>query len=555
MKASAESLAAVFGRADRFIIPEYQRAYSWEEEEIAQLWSDLKGAFDEDCSLEPGEAGDDYFLGPMVITTNRDKAGNSQAHVVDGQQRLTTLNTLLWIVAGTLRTSAGEEDQDLAEVLRGHLMRGKVTRFQPAKKDQANYRAIVEGAPVDSAPKLGRAAEYLRARVAELDGNRPYLVALTRFILGRTRVVLVETESFVAAWDLFIGLNGKGKPLTPGDLIKAFVCGQSADSEQMSAVWEERVLPLQTDTTAALLDIVRVGTGRVGSEQQLFRQFELAWKEGQLGDILLGNAALAYAQLWRTPLEEVTGLGQGNRALRGARALDRRDHGSVLLALASKHGFEFAVRAELLRLVEAYQLWMAVRGKHGRERAFTQLANAIWKGTVAPKEAVVRFASVMKEHIPPVEEVRRGVEAAAYPSRVMKFIVREYEEGLKATRHIGDIQFEHIMPKTATEFWFRAAGTLEPLEYARIVNNIGNIVPLDQATNIVGQNDPWETKRRLYISSVPQWGASMLAHENPDAWTPQQIRARAAKIATWAVEDRWNFPALAADLERWIGSL
>jgi hypothetical protein len=84
----------------------------------------------------------------------------------------------------------------------------------------------------------------------------------------------VETESYATAWDLFIGLNGKGRPLNPADLIKAFVCGTSTDSAAMSDIWKDKVLPLGGDATSALLEITRVATGDVGSEAKLFKLFE-----------------------------------------------------------------------------------------------------------------------------------------------------------------------------------------------------------------------------------------------------------------------------------------
>ncbi|MEM7054581.1 MAG: DUF262 domain-containing protein, partial [Pseudomonadota bacterium] len=78
LKADAISVGALFSNTT-FEIPQYQREYSWQDEEVADFWQDL-------CSsLEV----DSYFLG-LVILTNEEQRN----HVVDGQQRIVTLTLL-----------------------------------------------------------------------------------------------------------------------------------------------------------------------------------------------------------------------------------------------------------------------------------------------------------------------------------------------------------------------------------------------------------------------------------------------------------------------------
>jgi hypothetical protein len=63
-----------------FFIPRFQRPYSWEPEQVEELWEDAVQ-----------ESGDDYFIGSMVVH----KKGKDTVAVIDGQQRLTTLMMLL----------------------------------------------------------------------------------------------------------------------------------------------------------------------------------------------------------------------------------------------------------------------------------------------------------------------------------------------------------------------------------------------------------------------------------------------------------------------------
>ena len=535
MQANPKSLADVLRSADRFVIPEYQRPYCWTIEDVEQLWDDIYEAYRDEAASTP--AGDPYFLGPIVVAKQHNQEADL-AVVVDGQQRLTTLHTLLW--CGWHRLGADGAAADL----RSRIQRFVSTSLGPAslvvaRADQPNFLAVQTGGPVNEERALGLTATFLRDRIARLE-KPDDVVGFLQFVLSRTQFILVETESYASAWDLFIGLNGKGRPLNAADLIKAYVCGKSTDSQATADVWQERVLPLGNDATSALLEITRVATGDAGSEAKLFRTFEQAWSASKISLQLLSDGASAYHTLWHAPLPHVPSLAAGaKRPLRGLRRLERRDHTSVLLAFAAAYGLAAALEPSLLAALEAYQFSMAIRGKRGRERKFTDLAASVFAQPPGLPEARERLRKLLRELAPSRDEVVGAVCAAAYPGRIMKFIVSQYEEGVRGDIQIDDVQYEHIMPKTGTAFWYAAAGTREPNEYARLVNNIGNIAPLDQLTNVLGSNDDWSIKRALYKSAVPNWLVARLAEERPLAWLPEDIRSRASMIATWAVNVRW----------------
>jgi len=160
--------------------------------------------------------------------------------------------------------------------------------------------------------------------------------------------------------------------------------------------------------------------------------------------------------------------------------------------------------------------------------------------------ALAEVRSLITRLPPPADEVRGAVEMLAYRSRIMLFVLQQYED--RGDIQIEDVQWEHMMPQTPTEYWYTAAGTREAAAYARLVNNIGNIAPLDANTNIVGRNDDWPTKCRLYAENVPNWLIADIARKNPDGWTPAKIRLRAKRIAEWAVTERWNLPGLLSRL-------
>lgn len=71
---------------DRFVIPSYQRPYSWTEDQCRELWEDLVNFFQSDKKDEG------YFLGNIIFAKSNDV---EELEVIDGQQRLITLSLLL----------------------------------------------------------------------------------------------------------------------------------------------------------------------------------------------------------------------------------------------------------------------------------------------------------------------------------------------------------------------------------------------------------------------------------------------------------------------------
>lgn len=546
MQANQRTLNRLMSSADRFVIPEYQRPYCWTKEEVEQLWNDLFEAHADSKSATSG-GGDDYFLGPVVVA-KRPEANGEVSAVVDGQQRLTTLHTLLWSARRRLSDVAGPSADEMRVRLDRLLLTSTgVTSLAVAKEDQANFLAVREATPLDETRALGLTAAFLRKHINDIKATDD-VISFVNFVLNQATFILVETESYASAWDLFIGLNGKGRPLNPADLIKAFVCGNSADGAAMADIWKDKVLPLGADATSGLLDITRVATGDVGSEAKLFKLFEAAWNGKRIRETLLSDGALIYQRFWQAPLQQVVDSSKGRRYLRGLRALERRDHSPLLLALAARFGSSAVFKTEILRSLEAYQLAMAIRGKRGKERDFTSLASSIYSSKMGEDESLAKIGALLTKMAPPTDEVRAFVRSATYPGRIMKFVVNQYEEGMRGDVQVGDVQFEHMMPKTPTDYWYEKAGTRDANAYARIVNNIGNIVPLDYLTNIAGQNYDWPTKCALYKQHVPNWLAKGIADENPNDWTPPKIQKRAESIATWAVTTRWNLSEALRDL-------
>ena len=80
LQASQQDLKGIFGTGDRFIIPSYQRPYSWEYDQCSQLFSDIVEAFEDEK---------EFFVGNILMA--KSPVEKNRPRVVDGQQRLLTI--------------------------------------------------------------------------------------------------------------------------------------------------------------------------------------------------------------------------------------------------------------------------------------------------------------------------------------------------------------------------------------------------------------------------------------------------------------------------------
>src|SRR5690606_6119467 len=79
-----KSILKIFRIEEQYIIPAYQRPYSWEYEQCFQLYTDLIEAF---------QGSEDYFVGNIIIA--KSNSHKDELEVIDGQQHLTTLLLLI----------------------------------------------------------------------------------------------------------------------------------------------------------------------------------------------------------------------------------------------------------------------------------------------------------------------------------------------------------------------------------------------------------------------------------------------------------------------------
>ncbi len=222
MKAQHVFFAKIINGASQFVIPVFQRDYSWTEENCRQLWKDIML-----IATAPGERG--HFIGSVVYIQSGDSnAGFSRWLLIDGQQRMTTLTLLMAALRDHITETkwAGSENGPVARKIEAYFLRNpleegeKGFKLQLRRHDNETLQAIIAGTPVPETPSVNLRDnfELFRDLLKEADPERVYA--------GINRLMLVDVTLERGIDDpqlIFESLNSTGVSLSASDLIRNFI--------------------------------------------------------------------------------------------------------------------------------------------------------------------------------------------------------------------------------------------------------------------------------------------------------------------------------------------
>ncbi len=232
MQTAYSTIADIFGLPRRYAVPLFQRPYVWERKaQWEPLWEDVRRLAD---AARAGGNPQPHFLGSIVLEKFAHQSYPEQRDVIDGQQRLTTLQILLK-AAHDAFAALGEHDRavQLRSLLRNHPI-GQVAEDQtfkvlPTNVDREAYRRVMlASGPDELAGIEGRipdAYRYFHAEVrtwltTHAPGPGHASDALFVTLNQRLKCVVLDLDQTDEAQVIFETLNARGTPLLPADLVK-----------------------------------------------------------------------------------------------------------------------------------------------------------------------------------------------------------------------------------------------------------------------------------------------------------------------------------------------
>lgn len=238
------------GAKYHYVIPPYQREYAWTKNQWDTLFDDLT---DNDKG---------YFLGSLICILDGKKGDSIEATVIDGQQRLTTLNLLLLALYEKIKPlnthpKVIENDgyQEARLAFKKYFLNhsdDKLPRLTPSiqNNNQADYtylvRKIVHGNESNEPRNRGnrritKAFNHFKDRIENYADNDVDTLFKLLDKITAACVVRIDTQDAASAFILFESINNRGVPLTPMDLIKNSMISslKSQSAEQTNEQWQQ----------------------------------------------------------------------------------------------------------------------------------------------------------------------------------------------------------------------------------------------------------------------------------------------------------------------------
>ena len=573
---------SVFYKVIRYDIPVFQRPYIWtQEQQWEPLWEDVTALAE--TIVEKGHA-DPHFMGAIVLQQILNQMSSIETRVVvDGQQRLTTIQLLLDAIQEFCvdRGYEGPAERLQALVQNPKAFTGSepdlAFKVWPTEYDQSAFRHAMQN-DLDSddykANRIVLAHNYFKSQVKQWLDQPPqnenpekFVVALERAVRDYLEVAVINLNQNDNPHVIFETLNARGTPLLPSDKVKNHILhkagvGIGYEDDQMTSdatrlwafnegYWREEIgrghqRRPRIDIYLNNWLVLRNGSEiRAHQEFQAFERYveevegeqsiqQIAADIAQLGEI--------YQSIDRCNLPEIQTFLLRRRVMNA---------GAVIPALLSLLSSDLP-EAELRKGITALESYLVRRMVCGwSARGYSQLfiglvAELKQRGPQSASSKVIEYLA-KREAIgnkwPKDSELldaflRNPLYQWLTVGRVnliLQGIERELMSPLAETQSLPDgLQIEHVMPQGWHQHWHLSADIQDEeqaiADRRRLIHSIGNLTLVTGPLNSKLSNAPWKEKRVTLNDHTVLFLNKDLLKEAPEVWNEATIEKRSRRL-------------------------
>ena len=556
--AETRSVNQILSPNKRYIVPRFQREYSWKEEEIDEFWDDIVQQIRiQDGRLVPSE----YFIGCIVLVGEESKASYQ---IVDGQQRLTTLTVLLRCIISRLIEL---NDDAAANALYANVIEGtdndgnryfKLINETPKPFFQNELQSIVPqhlSKPKTAEERLLQNANtrfkkkiesYKPKSFSDLDAVK----AIREQVLNNLKVILVTAKDEDDAYTIFETLNARGISLTSVDLIKNWIFKNYSDKhphDNAKDVWGQ----IRNDI-ARFSDLETFfrhywnSKYAFASNDRLYKSFKDQLRRGRIScarDFLLEikSASSRYQKIGQPsdtdwPVQKEKGIARSLALINQYRVTQVRP---FLLALLEARENKVIGQTEMIAIVQNIETFHFLFSSLCQERAsglegtYTRAAKQLYAagGDKAKGLAVVKaLNNSLTKKKPSQQKINSALLGLSFSEgndsnkKLIQTAYRKIEHHLLKTTELipGSFSIEHISDQSAGQAW---------------MHKIGNLLPLDESiNNRIKAGLSFEQKKVHYAKSKLKIVQYFLSCNPQSIWEEDDSKRWFSEVSTLLVD-------------------
>lgn len=545
MKASETHLGKILEGTNQFVVPLFQRPYTWDESRWKVLWSDLVELCEDEAETTLAKP---HFLGSIVTVPTRSvPEGVTKYLLIDGQQRLTTLQVLL----AALRDRAREIPGALAERLDKSYL---VNQFEEeldhykllptqTNGDRNAFLAVVKGeVSPEPSSRITKAYEWFTKKLKSR--GAPDAERMAGIILRRLSLVSIVLDHDDNPHLIFESLNYKGEPLTQGDLIRNYFLMRVPAAEQeklFKRCWE----PMQLRLREQLSEFVRrflMRQGAIVKQGEIYRTLKERTDEQTPEGISafldeMHRSAVHYHRLLDPSQELNPDL---HERLRRYERLEVSVAWPLILNLYADQDSGALSTEEfcaILDTLENYFIRRFICGvpTYGLNKILTPLYHQA-KAQMSLLDGI-RVILAQKDYPSDTNFRQSLINVRLYGTgerlSKAKLVLEALERKLAGKEQVATdpLSIEHIMPQTITPSWQEHLGDSWRETHELKLHTLGNLTLTGYNSEL--SNGDFAAKRTLFLQSPIYLSRSITRFEQ---WDEEAIQQRGEELAELALQ-------------------
>ncbi|PDX47221.1 hypothetical protein BB471_02650 [Helicobacter pylori] len=559
MKAEAMKLLDFIGKSQerQFVVPIYQRVYSWEKEQCKQLWDDIIKTGGND-QIKGHFIGSIVFVHDGIYTT-----GHNKLLIIDGQQRLTTITLLLT----ALRDHLNDEDEFLEKFSPLKIQNRYLINSD--EKDDKRFKLILSESDKDTLlyliDKDRRKPNEPSLKIVEnfelfeewISKNTNKLETIFK---GLEKLIVVEISLERGNENpqlIFESMNSTGKDLTETDLIRNYIL-MGLEPEEQKIFYEKywRAMEEELKQNEKLFNqfvrhYLTIKTRKIPNINKVY----VAFKDYRQGDSKKIEDLLKDLQKYCGYFCQIVFKKEADKDLNKALGflvdLEMDVIYPLLLELYSDYSDGVLSKADfipIIALIESYICRRAVcdLGTNSLNKIFPSFTKHIQKNEYFESLKAHFFYLTKQQRFPNNDEFKDCFITTDFDSLQKKkyFLERLENFDTKEPVNTKECTIEHIMPQTLTEECKKDLGENFQKIHDEYLHKIGNLT-------LTGYNSEYSNKsfqekqgmEKGFKNSPLKLNQSL---RDLESFGEEEIKKRANDLADLALKI-WTYPNLDAE--------
>ncbi len=538
----------VLGNGKKYVVPQYQRDYSWKEDNWEDLWADI---------LLVLESNSVHYMGAIVLQSR----GNKIYNIIDGQQRLTTITIIALACISKIKELAENNIEKEANLERVKLLSSKfigekeptsLTYYSKMSLNENNnyffqsYILPIRNPPTlspykDSDKLLFKSFHFFKEKINKHFEINPQGEEIAKFlnekVAERLMFIQIIVENELRAYAVFETLNSRGVGLTVTDLLKNYLFSivPEIDLYHVRTQWSKIVDTVGLDNFPVFLRDYWISRNKLVRQEYIYKNIRTKIQNVDqltlLMDELEKNAEL-YVALHHSNDVSWSGNKETKKRIKELEIFQIKYCFPILLIAYQKMPTHFDKVLKMITVISFRST--VIRGNYsGRlEEVYNKASIKIANGEIKTPQ---QLADVIQELYLNDVDFKNDFSTIALNTRKNKKLIRYilFEIENQISNNSYDFEehsatIEHILPENPSEKW---ESYFPRSELDNYVVRLGNYTLLEATKNRDIGNKLYEEKISVYESS----GFEMTKKISYPEWTPFFLDKRQsdlAKIAT-----------------------